>query len=228
MEELAEVSPTSDSQAEGPEEPDSRLSAAAPGPPEAVSDPGPLQIDGLLGALRSRLQRTAAILAMTKAAAVPERGAAANPTPMRPPMTPPCSVAGSTAKAKGEGRPTPGPAVWPPMPASSATPAVWPAMPASSATPAVWAPPGPASSASSTTPAVWAPPAASSASSTTPSTPGPVMAKHQTGAYPAKNVAVLPFKRQNVSPSERWELDRRNRKEKRRKDRRDRERQNEE
>ena len=50
MEELAEVSPTSDSQAEGPEEPDSRLSAAAPGPPEAVSDPGPLQIDGLLGA----------------------------------------------------------------------------------------------------------------------------------------------------------------------------------
>lgn len=153
MEELAEVSPTSDSQAEGPEEPDSRLSAAAPGPPEAVSDPGPLQIDGLLGALRSRLQRTAAILAMSKAAAVPERGAAANPTPMRPPMTPPCSVAGSTAKAKGEGRPTPGPAVWPPMPASSATPAVWPAMPASSATPAVWAPPGPASSASSTTPA---------------------------------------------------------------------------
>ena len=222
MEELAEVSPTSDSQAEGPEEPDSRLSAAAP--PEAVSDPGPLQIDGLLGALRSRLQRTAAILAMTKAAAVPERDAAANPTPMRPPMTPPCSVAGSTAKAKGEGRPTPGPAVWPPMPASSATPAVWPAMPASSATPAVWAPPEPASSASSTTPAV-----ASSASSTTPSTPGSgVMAKHQTGAYPAKNVAVLPFKRQNVSPSERWELDRRNRKEKRRKDRRDRERQNEE
>ena len=215
MEELAEVSPTSDSQAEGPEEPDSRLSAAAPGPPEAVSDPGPLQIDGLLGALRSRLQRTAAILAMTKAAAVPERGAAANPTPMRPPMTPPCSVAGSTAKAKGEGRPTPGPAVWPTIPASSATPAVW-------------APSGPASSASSTTPAVWAPPAASSASSTTPSTPGPVMAKHQTGAYPAKNVAVLPFKRQNVSPSERWELDRRNRKEKRRKDRRDRERQNEE
>ena len=64
----------------------------------------------------------------------------------------------------------------------------------------------------------WAPPGpmpASSASST-PSTPGPmpapsgVMAKHQTGAYPAKSVSVLPFKRQNVSPSERWELDRKN------------------
>ena len=49
-----------------------------------------------------------------------------------------------------------------------------------------------------------------------------VMAKHQTGAYPAKSVSVLPFKRQNVSSSERWELDRKKRKEKRRRDRRDR------
>ena len=84
---------------------------------------------------------------------------------------------------------------------------------------AVWAPPGPMP-ASSATPglALYAPPGpmpASSASST-PSTPGPmpapsgVMAKHQTGAYPAKSVSVLPFKRQNVSPSERWELDRKN------------------
>ena len=76
MEEIAELSPTSDSQADGPEE---------PAPAAAGQFPG--QFSELITSLRQRLSRTAATLTATQAVSVP---VAAKPVPraMMPVETP--------------------------------------------------------------------------------------------------------------------------------------------
>ena len=179
MEDWAELSPTSDSDAPGPSEP-------VPGP---VPDSDFL---GFMTALSNRLAATTSVLAAT--AAVAER-----PGPEGPPAgseslpSMPSRIAAAKAFA------TPG-LTSPDRPdATAATPGPGPTNP------------GPAP----TNPDASSPLAAAKAKMRP--TPKP---KVQAGLYVAQNDNVGQFKRQNVTPEQRHELDRRNRKEQRRRERR--------
>lgn len=206
MEDWAELSPTSDPDAPGPSEP-------CPVPDSAFL--------GFMTALKNRLAATTSVLAAT--ATVAERpgheGPPAGSEPL-PSMPSRITAAQAFATPVLAARPVPMPME---MPVPAASLAAASAKSKAAAGPKAVPPrPGPVDGSA---------PSSSSAGNavgkvTASGSSGRVMAKHQTGVYPAKNVSVLPFKRQNVSQSERWELDRRNRKEKRRRDRRERERQN--
>ena len=172
MEEIAELSPTSDSQADGPEE---------PAPAAAGQFPG--QFSELITSLRQRLSRTAATLTATQAVSVP---VAAKPVPraMMPVETPvPApSPAAAAPGPSAAGRPGPIPAA---MTIAGSTAKGHPTPP----------PPRPTASSSGraaanviTGPAVADVGSASSSGSA-------AVAKYQTGAHPAKSLSVLPFKR---------------------------------